>query len=164
MLQVNISLPSGRSEKLSLEESSKVGDLRTLAQKAFRQGFLRLVTSDGRLLFDPQESLQAVGIQEEDNLAAFALQAKVAGTKRLSDNLGGAFALWCQGGNRILTCGHPQSGGDSSAVQHQLRNVQWVQATACAFVAILSDGPVISWGDPQRGGDSSAVQDQLECL
>ena len=69
MLQVNISLPSGRSEKLSLEESSKVGDLRTLAQKAFRQGFLRLVTSDGRLLFDPQESLQAVGIQEEDNLA-----------------------------------------------------------------------------------------------
>ena len=152
MLQVNISLPSGRSEKLSLPESSKVGDLRTLAQKAFRQGFLRLVMSDGRLLADPQESLQTAGIQEGDTLAAFALQARVAATKKLCRNITGAFALWCQGCDRILTWGHQQNGGDSSAVQHQLRNVQQVQATFGAFAAILSDGSVITWGNPQRGG------------
>ena len=52
-------------------------------------------------------------------------------------------------------------GGDSSAVQDQLRNVQQVHATGVAFAAILADGSVVTWGDPDGGGDSSAVQDQL---
>ena len=52
-------------------------------------------------------------------------------------------------------------GGDSSAVQDQLRNTQQVHATSFAFAAILADGSVVTWGDPDGGGDSSAVQDQL---
>ena len=61
----------------------------------------------------------------------------------------------------MVTWGHPDLGGDSSAVQDQLRNVQQVQGTSGAFAAILADGSVVAWGHPARGGDSSAVQDQL---
>ena len=60
-----------------------------------------------------------------------------------------------------LLGGRPDLGGDSSAVQDQLRNVQQVQGTGLAFAAILADGSVVTWGDPHDGGDSSAVQDQL---
>ena len=53
-------------------------------------------------------------------------------------------------------------GGDSSAVQEQLKNVQHVQASGGAFAAILGDGPVVTWGEADCGDDSSAVQDQLK--
>ena len=56
--------------------------------------------------------------------------------------------------------GDPVSGGDSSAVRHQLNNVQHIQATHASFAAILADGSVVTWGHPKYGGDSSAVQDQ----
>lgn len=52
-------------------------------------------------------------------------------------------------------------GGDSSAVQDQLRSVQEIQATGTAFAAILADRSVVAWSNPQSGGDSSEVQDQL---
>ena len=38
-------------------------------------------------------------------------------------------------------------GGDSSAVQDQLKNVQQIQASDSAFAAILGDGSVVTWGD-----------------
>ena len=47
------------------------------------------------------------------------------------------------------------------AVQDRLRNTQQIQATDCAFAAILADGSVVAWGDPDKGGDCSAVQDLL---
>jgi len=65
MLQLNVALPSGRSETFSLLQSSKVGDLRVLAQTSFHCGFLRLVTANIDTL-DPGESLQAAGLQDED--------------------------------------------------------------------------------------------------
>ena len=52
-------------------------------------------------------------------------------------------------------------GGDISAVQDQLRNMQQVQGTECAFAAILADGSAVTWGDVEYGGDRSAVQDRL---
>ena len=54
------------------------------------------------------------------------------------------------------------SGGDSSAVQDQLKGVVQIQATGWAFAAILEDGSVVTWGDADYGGDSSAVRDQLK--
>ena len=55
------------------------------------------------------------------------------------------------------------SGGDSRAVQDQLKNVQHIQASSNgAFAAILADGSVVTWGAPEHGGDSSTVQDQLK--
>ena len=53
-------------------------------------------------------------------------------------------------------------GGDSNTVQHQLRNVQQIQATRRAFAAIIGDGSVVTWGAADMGGDSSVVQDNLK--
>ena len=52
-------------------------------------------------------------------------------------------------------------GGDSSAVQDQLKGVQQIQATQSAFAAILADGSVVTWGHAQHGGDSVAVEHEL---
>ena len=108
MLHVTVALPSGRSEKFSILQSSKVGDLRVLAQKAFQLGFLRLVAADHSMV-DPTKSLQDVGIEDGDHLTAIAVEAKVAATAR-------AFALFCPGGDRVVTWGNPDAGGDSSKV------------------------------------------------
>jgi hypothetical protein len=53
--------------------------------------------------------------------------------------------------------GDPRHGGDSSAIQDQLRlrGVQEVQATESAFAAIL-DGSVVTWGNPGLGGNRTA--------
>ena len=40
MLRVSVALPSGQGETFSLEPSSKVGDLRVLAQKSFQMWLL----------------------------------------------------------------------------------------------------------------------------
>ena len=64
----------------------------------------------------------------------------------------------------VVSWGAPEWGGDCTAVQEQLKNVQQLQATVMALAAILSDGSVIAWGEPERGGDCSAVQDQLQYL
>ena len=57
--------------------------------------------------------------------------------------------------------GDPDAGGDSSDVQDQLINVQYIQAIERAFVAICADGSVVAWGDPDIGGDISGVQNQF---
>ena len=154
MLQVTVALPSGCCEKFSIPQSSKVGDLRVLAQKSLQRGFLRLVAADHHAL-DPTVSLQAAGLEDGDHLTAVVLEAKVTATAR-------AFALFCSGGDRVVTWGKPDSGGDSSEVQDQLKGVQQLQATCSAFAAILADGSVVTWGDPDFGGDSCEVQDQLK--
>ena len=149
MLQITVALPSGCSEKFSIPQSSKVGDLRVLAQKSFQRGFLKLVTADHRGL-DPTMSLQAAGLEDGDHLTAIALKSNLAAAAA-------AFALYCYGGDRVVTWGKPDCGGDSSKVQDQLKGVQQLQATERAFAAILADGSVVTWGDPDSGGDSSAV-------
>eukprot|EP00435_Cladocopium_sp_Y103_P068286 s76_g31.t1 len=154
MLQVTVALPSGCSEKLLIPQSSKVGDLRILAQKSFERGFLKLVAADHSLM-DPTVSLQAAGLSDGDHLTAIVLEAKLAATAT-------TFALFCSAGDRVVTWGNPDCGGDSSAVQDQLKGVQQLQATNGAFAAILADGSVVTWGNPDCGGDSSEVQDQLK--
>ncbi|OLP82183.1 hypothetical protein AK812_SmicGene37179 [Symbiodinium microadriaticum] len=72
----------------------------------------------------------------------------------------GAFAA-ILGDGSVITWGDADDGGDSSAVQDQLRDVQQIQASNGAFAAILGDGSVVTWGDAEFGGHSSAVQDQL---
>ena len=157
MIRVHVALPSGRTESLLIEQSSKVGDLKLLAQTSLRQGFLRLVAADGRVLSEPTEPLHAAGIRDGDQLTAIAQQAKLAATGR-------AFALWRIGRDSVVAWGDPEYGGDSSMVRDQLRNVQQIVATGAAFAAILGDGSVITWGSRTHGGDSSAVQDQLRSV
>ena len=154
-LNINICLPNGHFDTLSVSPSSKVGDLRNLAQKSLQRGFLRLVTREGHFLADPVQSLQNVGLQDGDTINAFAQEPELAET-------GGAFALWCCGGDRIVTWGNAKFGGDSSAVQDRFRSVQQLEATSFAFAAILADRSVVTWGNPANGGDSSAMRDQLK--
>ena len=56
-----------------------------------------------------------------------------------------AFAAILADGS-VIAWGNIDHGGDCSAVQDQLRNVQQIQATNTAFAAILADGSVIAWG------------------
>ena len=51
------------------------------------------------------------------------------------------------GDGSVVTWGDADSGGDSSAVQDQLRDVQQIQASHTAFAAILGDGSVVTWGN-----------------
>ena len=122
MLRLNIALPSGKRKALEFDESSKVGDLKRLAQKSFGQGLLRLVTAMGTVLLDPQQSLLAAGLQDGDHVTAVVQRAKLAATNR-------AFAMWCCGGDTVITWGHENHGGDSSEVQDQFRSVQEIKAT-----------------------------------
>eukprot|EP00435_Cladocopium_sp_Y103_P052315 s29_g16.t1 len=150
MLQFTVALPSAQSETFWLQQSSKVGDLKVLAQKSFQRGFLRLVTADHSVV-DPALSLQAAGLEGGDHLTAIAVEAKLASTDH-------AFALFCRGGDQVITWGAPGFGGDSSQVQDQFKGVQQVQATLGAFAAIREDGSVVTWGDPYYGGDSSGLK------
>ena len=154
MLRVVVSLPSGSGKTLLLPELSKVGDLKILAQRSFGQGFLKLVTAEGHALTDPEDLLKAAGVQDGEHLTAVAQRARVTATRE-------AFAVWCCGGNWVVTWGNIKSGRNCSLVKDQLRNVQQIQAAYGAFAAILADGSVVTWGHPLLGGDCSAVQDQL---
>lgn len=98
--------------------------------------------------------LEASDIQEDEHFTAVAQQAQIAATHS-------AFAVWCVGGDRIVTWGHPDVGGNSSAIQNRLRDVREVKATGSAFAAVLANRHVVTWGDSDYGGDSSGVQDQL---
>ena len=62
-----------------------------------------------------------------------------------------AFAAILDDGS-VVTWGHALRGGDSSAVQDQLKNVHNIQASAFAFAAVLGDGSVVTWGEgsPRR--------------
>ncbi|CAL1129414.1 unnamed protein product [Cladocopium goreaui] len=70
----------------------------------------------------------------------------------------GAFAaVRCDG--RCVTWGAEEYGGDSSQVQDQLKNVQYVTPSKRAFCAVLTDGSVVSWGDPMRVAEMLDVQE-----
>ena len=141
-LQLNVSLPSGRCASLSLPVDGTVLDLKLAAQKSLGQGFLRLAAPDGRLL-NPTEPLQDSRLKAGDCITAVAQKPKVAATN-------GAMALWCPGGG-VVTLGRSDSGGDSTRVRDQLKNVQQIHATWSAFAAILADGCIVTWGSPASG-------------
>ena len=157
MLHINIqvALLNGHAyEVRSLLPSSSVRDLRMAAQRAFGQKHIRLVTGERRVLVNYGQTLEEAQIKDGECLAVLVLQPQLAATYK-------AFALWCHGDSTITTWGGAEFGGDSSAVQDQLRSLQQIQATFQAFAGILGDGSVVTWGDHEFGGDSSAVQDQL---
>eukprot|EP00434_Breviolum_minutum_P025830 symbB.v1.2.022834.t1/scaffold2043.1/size110972/8 len=154
MLQIQVALMSGNPELLTLAPSSTVQDVMTKAQRAFGKKYLQLINAEREALVDLEQTLGEAKIQDGECLTAVILQPQLAAT-------GLAFALWCRGGSAVVTWGHAECGGDSSAVQDQLKGVQQIQASFGAFAAILEDGSVVTWGNVDSGGDSSAVQDQL---
>ena len=157
MININVALPNGDAELLTLMPSSTVQDLRTKAQRAFGKKCLRLITARNRVLVDFEQTLEESEIKDGECLTALALKPQLAATRR-------AFALWCHGDGTIVNWGDEDCGGDSSAVQDQLKGVQQITATHTAFAASLADGSVVTWGGEHYGGDSSAVRDQLKAV
>ena len=154
-INVQIALLNGHAYELrSLSLSSSVRALRMAAQRAFGQKHLRLITGEKRVLVNSEQTLEEAQIKDGECLTVLVLQPHLAATV-------GAFALWCHGDSTIVTWGSAEFGGDSSAVQDQLRGLQQIQATESAFAAILADGSVVTWGNQLYGGDCSAIQDQL---
>ena len=74
-----------------------------------------------------------------------------------------AFAAICLDGT-VAAWGDIDCGGDTSAVQQQLVNVQEIHASERAFVAVLTDGKVVCWGHSEYGGNCAGIQDWLDAL
>eukprot|EP00435_Cladocopium_sp_Y103_P062303 s191_g23.t3 len=147
-LNLEVSLPSGRSEAITLPASASLGELKAATQRAFGQRYLRLAGPQGRLL-DPTKSLELNGLKDGDNIAAIALQPKLVANSS-------AFAMWCVGGDRIITWGYTDQ-----PVRNQPMNVQQIESSTHAFAAIMGDGSVVTWGNQEHGGRSEDVQSQL---
>ena len=125
MLKINVALPNGHAELLTLLPSSTVRDVRTKAQRAFGQKYLRLITAKNRVLVDPDKTLEESEIEDEECLTALVLQPHLAAIYK-------AFALWGHGYSAVVTWGSRYDGGDSSAVRDQLKGVQQIQANGGA--------------------------------
>ncbi|OLQ08545.1 E3 ubiquitin-protein ligase HERC2 [Symbiodinium microadriaticum] len=113
----------------------------------------RLLDSSGRALVGSSKIIDS-SVRSGDCLSLHLSRVQIKASSC-------AFAA-ILGDGSVATWGKAEYGGDSSAVQDQLKNVQQIQASVDAFAAVLGDGSVLTWGDAQRGGDSSAVQDQLK--
>ena len=88
MLKINVALPNGHAETLTLLPSATVQELKTAAQQAFGKKYLKLITAKNRVLVDFEQTLEETEIEDGECLTALALQPQLAATK-------GAFALWC---------------------------------------------------------------------
>eukprot|EP00438_Fugacium_kawagutii_P012157 Skav200043 [mRNA] locus=scaffold337:311768:312400:+ [translate_table: standard] len=145
-LKLQVSLPSGQSASVELPLDATVGDLKVAAQQSLGQRFLRFAGPDGTLLH-PEESLQHAKLQDGDSISAIAQRPnQIAATRD-------AFALWCEGGDNIVTWGRPDEGGDNSMVGDQLKSVQSIQATQSAFASILADGSVFPFREVRKDKD-----------
>ena len=152
-IAVKVGLLSGKTATVKVGFDEDVETLQDRAQTALGVGKGRLVDSFGSVL-DAHAPIKNSNLKNGDSLTLHISPVQVCGTAY-------AFAT-VLGDGSVVTWGLAGRGGDSSAVQEQLRNVQQIQATSTAFAAILGDGRVVTWGDTLYGGDSSAVQDQLK--
>eukprot|EP00439_Symbiodinium_sp_Y106_P084949 s112_g27.t1 len=152
-ITVEVTLLSGKKSKMRASLGEKVQALQLRAQMMLEVGKGRLLDSSGKVL-DAGAQIQQARVQNGDSLTLQINRVQVCAAEV-------AFAA-VLGDTSVVTWGHSSHGGDSSAVQDQLKNVQQIQVTAEAFAAILGDGSVLTWGSPAHGGDSSAVKDQLQ--
>lgn len=96
--------------------------------------------------------------------AAGLVTAHNAGTTAIDATLNGFSTnstLEVVPATRVVTWGDSNYGGDSSAVQGQLTDVQTIFSNWYSFAALKIDASVVTWGSSYNGGDSSTVQAQL---
>ena len=152
-LTFEVSLISGKTVSLQTHGDESVESLRVRAQRALGVGEGRLLTSAGSVL-DGGVPIKKARLQPAEPLMYQVRRVDIRGGKA-------AFAAILRDGS-VVTWGLLFSGGDSSSVRDQLKNVLQIQATVNAFAAIRGDGSVVTWGLSNAGGNSSAVQDQLK--
>ena len=150
---VDVGLMSGRTVSVEAGLDESVATLKRRAQTALAVGKGRLSDSSTRLL-DEQQTVKKAKLEPGTSLTLHVGKVRVAGN---GDALSAIL-----GHGSVVTWGSKGDGGDSRAVQDQLKSVQYIQASQNAFAAILADGSVVTWGDGRYGGDSRAVQDQLK--
>ena len=152
-IAVQVGLISGKTAALEVGLDDDVETLKHRAQIALGVGRGRLLNSAGSVL-DAGAPIKESSLQDGDVLTLHVSLLQIQASGR-------AFAA-ILGDGSVVTWGDADFGGNSSAVQDQLKNVQHIQASCHAFAAILDDGSVVTWGHDGRGGDCKAVQDQLE--
>ncbi|OLQ11126.1 hypothetical protein AK812_SmicGene5118 [Symbiodinium microadriaticum] len=152
-ISLEVGLLSGKKATVEAGLDEDVQSLKLRAEIALGVGRGRLLDSSGNILASCTPVIEAK-LQTGGSLTLHVSRAQLSATC-------GAFAA-ILGDTSAVTWGDSDQGGDSSAVQAQLQNVQQIQATYYAFAAILGDGSVVTWGNSDSGGDSSAVQAQLK--
>ncbi|OLQ06361.1 hypothetical protein AK812_SmicGene10361 [Symbiodinium microadriaticum] len=152
-ITLEVGLLSGKTATVEVGLDEDVKSLQRRAEIALEVGNGRLLDTSGNLL------ASCLPIKEARVKTGDSLTLHVS-RLQLSANVCAFAAIL--GDGSVVTWGDAGSGGDSSVVQHQLNNVQQIQATGYAFAAILGDGTVVSWGRAAFGGDSSAAQHQLK--
>ena len=155
-ISVDVYLLSGKSASMEVEPDASVESLKHRAQSELAvPRFALLLNSSGEVL-DRAHTVTEAKLRSGDVLTLHVNPVQVQLHATTS-----AFAALLSDGS-VVTWGNAGCGGDSSAVQHQLRDVQQIQASFGAFAAIRGDGSVVTWGNAGRGGDSGAAQDQLK--
>ena len=137
-LAVEVGLISGRTIALEAAPDEKLQSVKHRAQNALGVSKGRLLDASGRTL-DGLASIKEAGINNGDSLTL-----QISGIQA-SGNVAAFAAIL--GDGSVLTWGSAGHGGDSSAVQDQLKNVSQIQASDCAFAALLGNGRVVTWGN-----------------
>ena len=138
-ITLHVSLLSGRTVQIDTGLDVDVGAFKRRAQSALSVGKSRLVHPSGSVLNE------AVTIRDSELCTGDILHLQMQPiTIRATAFRAGAFAV-VLGDGSVVTWGSAHFGGDSSAVQDQLKNVQLVQASWRAFAAILADGSMVTW-------------------
>ena len=152
-LLLHVVLLSGQTASVLLESEATVNDLKVRAQQKLQVLIAGLFSRDGTVL-KRGSKLKDVTLCSGDTVSATVRHAGLA-----SSRISKAFALLRDG--HVVTWGDADFGGDSSQVQDELRDVEWIEAGSGAFAAIRDNGTVVTWGHPVCGGSSRSVQQDL---
>ena len=152
-IAVEVGLLSGKTATVQAGLDESVHTLRRKGQIALGVGRGRLLDSSGCAL-DGCAPIKTTSVANGDSLTLHLSRVQVQASSH-------AFAA-ILGDGSVETWGNADFGGDSSAAQGQLQDVQQIQASHRAFAAILGDGSVVTWGEAGCGGDSSAAQGRLK--
>ena len=142
-ISVDVHLLSGKRAFVEVETDASIESLKQGAQTALAvpsRG--RLLNSSGEVL-DGAQTVTEAELRSGDVLTLHVNQVQIKGRKAGLYSTTFAAIL---GDGSVVAWGYADCGGDSSAVQEQLRDVQQIQASDGAFAAILGDGSVVTWG------------------
>ena len=142
MLKINVALPNGHAELLTLLPSSTLQELKTAAQQAFGKMHLKLITAKNRVLVNFEQTLEEAEIEDGECLTALVLQPQLAATKI-------AFALWCHGDSRIVKRGN--AGWAVIVRQFKISWRVWCSRFRPLMRPLLRFSSSMKWGGVQCG-------------
>ena len=128
---IHVALICGRSVQIAVTPESSLQDVKLQAQSSLQIGPGILLDAHGEVL-NMHHTVSEAGVSFGAVLTLHTRQTAVA-------RAAAAFAA-ILGDGSVVTWGTSSAGGDSSTVQHQLRNVKQIQSTDHAFAALLGYG------------------------